>query len=72
MLLVHATVSYFLEYGTNFVFLPLVSPVAFSITDIVRRVSTIGINAILFGKVRRIFHTRIQSCPTVIFSSRNI
>merc|ERR1712079_210649 len=41
--------SYFLEYGANFVYVSQVSSVAFSITDIVRRILTIAFNAAVYG-----------------------
>ncbi|CAD7957376.1 unnamed protein product [Amoebophrya sp. A120] len=41
--------SYFAEYGANFVYAELVTPVTFAITDIVRRIFTIVVNAAMYG-----------------------
>ena len=41
--------SYWLEYGANFLFVARVSPVTFSVVDIVRRLLSILANAMIFG-----------------------
>lgn len=43
-------VAYHIEYMLNFMFIPFVSPLAFSITDIARRLTIIIAGAILFSK----------------------
>jgi len=48
-LVLMAASSYFCEYGLNFVYVSRVSAVTASITDIVRRLSTILINSVMFG-----------------------
>jgi drug/metabolite transporter (DMT)-like permease len=50
MVLIIAATSYLMEYCANFIYGSLVSSVAFSITDIVRRISTIGANAWIYNK----------------------
>lgn len=44
-------VSYFCEYGLNFVYFAMVSNVTFAITDIVRRIGTICANAVIYGYI---------------------
>lgn len=44
-----ASTSYFCEYGLNFTYVSRVSAVTASITDIVRRLTTILINSVMFG-----------------------
>lgn len=45
-----AGVAYHIEYTLNFMYMPFVSPLAFSITDIARRLTIIVAGAILFSK----------------------
>mmetsp|Transcript_19331 Transcript_19331/g.58094 ORF Transcript_19331/g.58094 Transcript_19331/m.58094 type:complete len:335 (+) Transcript_19331:206-1210(+) len=49
-ILVLAGVAYHVEYMLNFMFMPFVSPLAFSITDIARRLTIIVAGAIFFSK----------------------
>eukprot|EP00403_Amphidinium_massartii_P009050 CAMPEP_0178424660 /NCGR_PEP_ID=MMETSP0689_2-20121128/28324_1 /TAXON_ID=160604 /ORGANISM="Amphidinium massartii, Strain CS-259" /LENGTH=491 /DNA_ID=CAMNT_0020046303 /DNA_START=6 /DNA_END=1481 /DNA_ORIENTATION=- len=45
-----AGVTYFMEYSLNFAFVSCCTPLAFSITDICRRVATVLYGALLFNK----------------------
>eukprot|EP00392_Amoebophrya_sp_AT5.2_P000605 g606.t1 len=49
LILVMTFTSYLLEYGANFAYVDMVSPVAFAITDIVRRIFTIIVNAVMYS-----------------------
>ncbi len=46
-----AAMAYHVEYSLNFIFVGYVSPVAFSVSDIARRLAIIIIGAFLFNKV---------------------
>lgn len=46
-----AGLSYALEYGLYFVFVGLVSSLAFSVADIARRLTTIVVGAMMFNKI---------------------
>eukprot|EP00929_Paragymnodinium_shiwhaense_P008213 TRINITY_DN112157_c0_g1_i1.p1 TRINITY_DN112157_c0_g1~~TRINITY_DN112157_c0_g1_i1.p1 ORF type:complete len:488 (+),score=80.39 TRINITY_DN112157_c0_g1_i1:84-1547(+) len=48
--MVLAAFAYHIEYSLNFLYLALCSPLAFSVTDIVRRLGTICIGSLVFGK----------------------
>ena len=50
-LMVAAALAYHIEYALNFVFVAYVSPVAFSVCDIARRIAVIIMGAILFNKI---------------------
>lgn len=52
-MLVIAAVAYHIEYLLNFIFVGFVNPVAFSVSDIARRLAIILVGAKLFGKVLR-------------------
>ena len=45
-----AALAYHSEYLLNFVFIEKVAPLAFSVTDIARRVAIIGCGAVMFQK----------------------
>mmetsp|Transcript_31904 Transcript_31904/g.63285 ORF Transcript_31904/g.63285 Transcript_31904/m.63285 type:complete len:232 (+) Transcript_31904:2-697(+) len=45
-----AALAYAVEYGLNFLFVPLCSSLTFSVTDIIRRLGTITVGALLFAK----------------------
>ncbi|CAK9086670.1 unnamed protein product, partial [Durusdinium trenchii] len=45
-----AALAYHVEYTLNFLFVALCNPLAFSVTDIVRRLGTICCGAVLFSK----------------------
>jgi drug/metabolite transporter (DMT)-like permease len=51
ILVAAAALAYHIEYALNFVFVAYVSPVAFSVSDIARRIAIIITGATLFNKV---------------------